>query len=429
MKKVKIIGAGLAGSEAAYQLARRNIPVQLYEMRPATTTPVHKTGLPGELVCSNSLGSDNPESAPGLLKREMELFDSLIIKAARETRVPAGQALAVDRIRFSKYIEDTLNSFPHVEIINEEITEIPTDSALIIASGPLTSQKLADSIKNYLGHEHLYFFDAVSPVIEAESINMEKAFIASRYDKGTPDYLNCSMSQEEYLNFYNELISAQKIEVKDFEKKYLFEGCMPVEDIAACGVKSLVFGPMKPVGLDENAEAVVQLRKEDREGSMYSLVGFQTRLKWGEQKRIIRLIPGLEKAEIVRYGVMHKNIFINSPEVLYKSLQLKENEKFFIAGQITGVEGYVESTAMGLVAGINLARVIKDKKFLNFPRETAIGSLINYITEPERKRFQPMNINFGVLPSLKLKMKKKEKRKIIVENCYKTMKDFVNTLE
>ncbi len=415
MKEVVVIGAGLSGCEAAYQIAKRGIPVTLVEMRGKVNTPIHKTNMPAELVCSNSLGTTNPEHPSGLLKEELYALDSIIMQAANHSRVPAGQALAVDRVKFSQYIHEKLSSMDNIKLIREEVKHIPTSSQTItiIATGPLTSHALAISIKKYLGENFLYFFDAVSPIVTAESINMDKVFFASRYDKGDADYINCPMNDEEYDRFYQELVNAERVPVKDFEKKYLFEGCMPIEEMADRGKDTLLFGPLKPVGLHPKAKAVVQLRKENLEQTLYSLVGFQTRLKWGEQKRVFRLIPGLEKAEFVRYGVMHKNIYINSPQVLKATLQLRKNPHILMAGQIVGVEGYLESTAMGVMAGINAFRLIIGEPPLIPPRESGIGSLIAYITNKNIHKFQPMNINFGIFPAVKAKSRKERRKKII----------------
>ena len=422
---ITVIGGGLAGSEAAFQIARRGIKVRLYEMRPTQESPAHKTDKLAELVCSNSLGSIRHSSGSGLLKTEMEKLGSLIVKAAQETAVPAGQALAVDRDKFSDMIQSTLESMPEVEIIREEITEIPKDGIVIIASGPLTSPPLAEDIQNLLGEDYLYFYDAVSPTVYADSINMDIAFFASRYGKGTDDYLNCPMSKEEYDRFYEALTTAERVSPHDFEKKYLFDGCMPIEEMADRGRKTLLFGPLKPVGLKDDAAAVVQLRKENREGTLFNLVGFQTRLKWGEQKRVLRMIPGLEKAEIARYGVMHKNIYVHSPTLLKEDLSLQKDERIYLAGQITGVEGYMESTAMGMLAGINAARKLQNKPPAIPPRETMLGSLIDYITDKERKKFQPINSNFGILPVLKIKKRKRERRDAQVERALEVVEEWV----
>lgn len=353
-------------------------------MRPGVNAPAHKTDMLAELVCSNSLGSLGLNSGSGILKTEMEKLDSLILRAAIESRVPAGQALAVDREKFSQFIQQQLESMPGIEIIREEVTEIPPEGIVIIASGPLTSEKLAGELHKYLGGDYLFFYDAVSPVVTAESINMETAFFASRYGKGTEDYLNCAMTPEEYDSFYHALTTAERVNPHDFEPNHLFDGCMPIEEMADRGIKTLLFGPLKPVGLKDDAAAVVQLRKENREGTLYNLVGFQTRLKWNEQKRVFRMIPGLEKAEFVRYGVMHKNIYVHSPTLLNETLNLKKDERIYLAGQITGVEGYMESAATGLLAGINAAGQAKGGEQVIPPRETMLGSLVFYITDHEK---------------------------------------------
>ncbi|MCD4784810.1 MAG: methylenetetrahydrofolate--tRNA-(uracil(54)-C(5))-methyltransferase (FADH(2)-oxidizing) TrmFO [Candidatus Eremiobacteraeota bacterium] len=423
---VTIIGGGLAGCEAAYQVASSGVQVKLIEMRPTEMTPVHKTGNFAELVCSNSLGSDRITSAPGLLKAELRKLSSLIIEAADKSSIPAGQALAVDREKFSHYIESKIQEMQNIEVVREETKEIPRHGLIIIATGPLTSSSLSKEIQKLIGEDYLFFFDAVSPIITAESINFEKVFEASRYGKGTADYLNCPMNSEEYKLFYNALITAERVNPRDFEKGKLFEGCMPIEEIADRGEQTLFFGPLKPVGLDDNATAVVQLRKENREGTLYNPVGFQTRLKWGEQKRIIRMIPGLENAEIVRYGVMHRNIYIHSPLVLDSSLCLKKERRIFFAGQITGVEGYVESAAMGLLAGINAVGRITGKETSAPPVETMIGSLVNYITDNSRNKFQPMNSNFGILPPVKIKGRKKERREAKTARALKYMDEWLS---
>jgi methylenetetrahydrofolate--tRNA-(uracil-5-)-methyltransferase len=419
---ITIIGAGLAGSEAAFQLARRGVPVRLLEMRPIQSTPVHHTDLPGELVCSNSLGSITPGSAPGQLKNEMSLLGSLVMEAAAAARVPAGQALAVDREKFSLHILDRLQSFKNLEIVREEACCIPTEGTVIIATGPLTSPALAASLARMMGREHLFFFDAVSPIVMAESLDMSRVFAASRYGRGTPDYLNCPMTGEQYAAFYHELVNAEKADPEGFEEGHFFQGCMPVEELARMGEKTLLFGPLKPVGLDDNAQAVVQLRRENREGTMYSLVGFQTRLRWGEQKRVFRMIPGMEKAEFARYGVMHRNIYVDSPRVLALTLQMKSNPCIFLAGQITGVEGYTESAAMGLAAGMFAAARHHGTPVEPFPRETAIGSLIHYLTDEEVRDFQPMNINFGILPPSAGRGSKKDRRLKVIAGAEEALK-------
>ncbi|MCL0080886.1 methylenetetrahydrofolate--tRNA-(uracil(54)-C(5))-methyltransferase (FADH(2)-oxidizing) TrmFO [Peptococcaceae bacterium] len=412
---VTIIGAGLAGSEAAWQLAQRNIPVRLYEMRPQKKSPAHHTGNFAELVCSNSLRATALENAVGLLKKEMINLNSLIMRSALEHQVPAGGALAVDRENFSGQITTLLEKHAMIEVIREELPEIPRKGTTIIATGPLTSDNLTEDIQHLTGSDYLYFYDAAAPIVTLASLNMAVIFRFSRYNKGEAAYLNCPMSEDEYNVFYKALITAEKAAIKSFEKKVHFEGCMPVEVLAARGKKTLTFGPLKPVGLidprtGKHPFAVVQLRQDNIENTLYNMVGFQTNLKWGEQKRVFRLIPGMETAEFVRYGVMHRNTYINSPLLLKPTLQFKENPNLFFAGQITGVEGYVESAASGLIAGINAARVISNQKTLVFPKETAHGALLNYITTANPKKFQPMNINFGILPELEKWIKDKKLR-------------------
>ena len=433
MKKVNIIGAGLAGSEAAWQLAQRGIPVRLYEMRPKKYSPAHHTDAFGELVCSNSLRANNIENAVGLLKEEMRRLDSLIMKCADDNQVPAGGALAVDREKFSAQITETIKQHPLIEIIYEEVTTVPEDEITIIATGPLTEGAMADYVKQVTSQDDLYFYDAAAPIVTAESINYEKAFWASRYDKGDADYLNCPMTEEEYNRFYDALTTAELIETKEFEKEKFFEGCMPIEAMASRGRQSLLFGPMKPVGLvdhrreEEEFYAVVQLRKDNQEGTLFNIVGFQTRMKWGEQKRVLQMIPGLEHAEIVRYGVMHRNTFVNSPIALESTCRIKSREQLFLAGQITGVEGYVESTASGLVAGINAARMYQEQELIKFPLTTAIGGLMNYIVTADSKHFQPMNVNFSLIPPLEGKKirNKKEKNAIIAQRALNDLDAFI----
>ena len=430
MSKVTIIGAGLAGSEAAWQVAEAGFDVELYEMRPQVMSPAHHTDQFAELVCSNSLRGAAVENAVGLLKEEMRILNSLIMKAADATRVPAGGALAVDREAFSKYITDTLRQHPRITIINQEVTEIPEVSTLIIASGPLTSLALSEAIGRMTGSKYLYFYDAAAPILVGDSLDSNKVYRASRYGKGDDDYINCPMNKEEYINFWNELTRAETVPVKDFEKPIFFEGCMPVEEMASRGIDTLRFGPLKPVGLEhpltgEKPYAVVQLRQDNFAATLYNIVGFQTHLKWPEQERVFRLIPGLEKAEFVRLGVMHRNTFINSPKLLDSTLQLVDNRNVFFAGQITGVEGYVESAASGLVAGINAARLVAGLELLVFPRETAHGALCQYITNTEVKHFQPMNINFGLLPPLEERIKdKKIKNGLIAERALQALEKF-----
>ncbi|HHU55165.1 MAG TPA: methylenetetrahydrofolate--tRNA-(uracil(54)-C(5))-methyltransferase (FADH(2)-oxidizing) TrmFO [Acholeplasmataceae bacterium] len=411
MLEVNVIGAGLAGSEATYQLIKRGIKVNLYEMRPKKQTEVHRTSLFSELVCSNSFRAKSIANAVGLLKEEMKRLDSIIINAALKNEIPAGGALAVDREGFSKYITDFLSNHPLVNIINEEVTKIP-EGPTIIATGPLTSDSLSREIQQFCGSEYLYFYDAVAPIISEASIDKSKVYLKSRYDKGDATYLNCPMTEEEFNLFYDALVYAEKVMPEEYELK-VFEGCMAIEDIAARGKRTLLFGPMKPVGLEdprtgERPYAVVQLRQDDAAKSMYNIVGFQTHLKWGEQKRILRMIPGLENCEILRYGVMHRNTYINSPTVLNKYYQTNKRKDLFFAGQITGVEGYVESAASGLVAGINLYRFVNNLEMVDFTNETGIGALANYISRENRK-FVPMNVNFGIFKEPNRRLKKSEK--------------------
>ncbi len=412
-----VIGAGLAGSEAAWQAARRGLKVRLYEMRPDKLTPAHRTSWFGELVCSNSLRAAGLENAVGLLKEEMRRMGSLIMAAADQHRVPAGGALAVDRELFAREITRRLEEEPYVQIVREELGEIPRGDISVTASGPLTEGALANSIRQLTGNEYLYFFDAAAPIITRESIDFDKAFWASRYDKGDADYLNCPMTREEYEDFYRALVAAEVHQVKDFERNMVFEGCMPIEVMAARGPQTLTFGPLKPVGLADPRTgrrpwAVVQLRKENREGTLFNLVGFQTNLKWGEQQRVLRMIPGLEQAEFVRFGVMHRNSFLHGPKVLLPTFQLKAAGcgQMFFAGQITGVEGYLESAASGLVAGINAALLAGGREPVVLPRDTALGALAWHVGCSETDDFQPMNINWGLFPSLEEKIKNKRER-------------------
>ncbi|MEB8088982.1 FADH(2)-oxidizing methylenetetrahydrofolate--tRNA-(uracil(54)-C(5))-methyltransferase TrmFO [Staphylococcus saprophyticus] len=412
---VNVVGAGLAGSEAAYQLAQRGVKVNLIEMRPVKQTPAHHTDKFAELVCSNSLRGNALTNAVGVLKEEMRQLDSLIISAADKARVPAGGALAVDRHDFAGYVTETLKNHPNITVLNEEINNIP-EGYTIIATGPLTTDKLANEIVEATGKDQLYFYDAAAPIIEKDSIDMNKVYLKSRYDKGEAAYLNCPMTEDEFNTFYDALMEAEVAPVNEFEKEKYFEGCMPFEVMAERGRKTLLFGPMKPVGLEdpktgERPYAVVQLRQDDAAGTLYNIVGFQTHLKWGAQKDVIRLIPGLENVEIVRYGVMHRNTFINSPDVLTETYELKGREELYFAGQMTGVEGYVESAASGLVAGINVAHKMLNKGKVIFPRETMIGSMAYYISHAKNeKNFQPMNANFGLLPTLEKKLKDKKLR-------------------
>lgn len=429
MTSINVIGAGLAGSEAAYQIAKRGLHVNLYEMRPVKQTPAHHTDKFAELVCSNSLRGDQLTNAVGVLKEEMRQLDSLIIRAADNARVPAGGALAVDRHDFAGYITDTLKNHPNITVKNEEITEIP-DGPTIIATGPLTTESLTKQIMDITGEEQLYFYDAAAPIIEKESINMDKVYLKSRYDKGDAAYLNCPMTEEEFNTFYDALIKAEVVPLKEFEKEIYFEGCMPFEVMAERGKKTLLFGPMKPVGLEdpktgERPYAVVQLRQDDAAGTLYNIVGFQTHLKWGAQKEVISLIPGLENVDIVRYGVMHRNTFINSPSALKETYQLKSRDDLFFAGQMTGVEGYVESAASGLIAGINASKLVSGLEPIVFPRETIIGSMAYYITHANHKNFQPMNANFGLVPTLEKRIKdKKERFEKLANRALKHLKSF-----
>lgn len=429
-KKVIVIGAGLAGSEAAWQLAKRGVNVDLYEMRPKKMTPAHKTQNFAELVCSNSLRANNITNAVGLLKEEMRRLDSLIIKCADATQVPAGGALAVDRDKFSEMITETIKNHPNINVIEEELTQIPKgDIPVVVATGPLTSDALSQDIRTYTKQEGLYFYDAAAPIIEKDSIDMNKVYLKSRYDKGEAAYLNCPMTKDEFFNFYNALITAEAAPLKEFEKEIYFESCMPFEEMAKRGEKTLLFGPMKPVGLedpktDKRPYAVVQLRQDNSEGTLYNIVGFQTHLKWGEQKRIINMIPGLENANIVRYGVMHRNTYLNSPQLLEKTYKLKEEKNIYFAGQMTGVEGYVESAASGIVAALNALYNQEDKQII-FPTETMIGAMANYIVDNTNKNFQPMNANFGIIKPLPERIKdKKEKYERYANRSLEILENF-----
>ncbi|MEK4024208.1 FADH(2)-oxidizing methylenetetrahydrofolate--tRNA-(uracil(54)-C(5))-methyltransferase TrmFO [Sporosarcina sp. FSL W7-1283] len=411
---VNVIGAGLAGSEAAWQLANRGIQVKLFEMRPVKQTPAHHTDKFAELVCSNSLRANNLTNAVGVIKEEMRQMNSLIIQAADRCAVPAGGALAVDRHEFAGNVTEQIRNHPNIEVINEEVTKLP-EGITIIASGPLTSPALAEEVRQLTGEDYLYFYDAAAPIVESDSIDMEKVYLKSRYDKGEAAYLNCPMNAEEFDRFYQALITAEVAPLKDFEKEMYFEGCMPIEVMAKRGEKTMLFGPLKPVGLEDpktgkRPKAVIQLRQDNAAGTLYNIVGFQTHLKWGAQKEVLQLIPGLENVEIVRYGVMHRNTFINSPKVLSCTYQLKSQPTIFFAGQMTGVEGYVESAGSGLIAGINAAHLAKGDKPIRFPRETALGSMARYITDADPKGFQPMNINFGLFPDLGERIKSKAER-------------------
>ncbi|AZQ46668.1 FADH(2)-oxidizing methylenetetrahydrofolate--tRNA-(uracil(54)-C(5))-methyltransferase TrmFO [Bacillus sp. GX] len=428
---VNVIGAGLAGSEAAYQIAKRGVQVRLYEMRPVRQTPAHHTDKFAELVCSNSLRANTLTNAVGVIKEEMRLMDSVIIRAADECSVPAGGALAVDRHEFAAKVTEYVKNHPNVTVMNEEITEIP-EGPTVIATGPLTSPDLSAQLKELTGEDYFYFYDAAAPIVEKDSIDMNKVYLKSRYDKGEAAYLNCPMTEEEFDRFYEALIAAETVPLKEFEKEIFFEGCMPVEVMASRGRQTLVFGPMKPVGLEDpktgkTPYAVVQLRQDDAAGTLYNIVGFQTHLKWGPQKEVLQLIPGLENAEIVRYGVMHRNTFINSPNLLRPTYQYKQRDDLFFAGQMTGVEGYVESAASGLLAGINAARLVKGEEPVVLPPVTAMGSMANYITATNAKNFQPMNANFGLFAPLEKKIKKKaERNEAYATRALETIQNFVN---
>ncbi|EFO66027.1 methylenetetrahydrofolate--tRNA-(uracil(54)-C(5))-methyltransferase (FADH(2)-oxidizing) TrmFO [Lactobacillus iners] len=417
-ERVTVIGGGLAGSEATWQLAKRGIEVDLYEMRPVKMTPAHETGNLSELVCTNSMRSNQLSNAVGLLKEEMRQLDSLIMRVADETAVPAGGALAVDRDSFSKKVTQIINELPNVHVHNEEIKDIPKDGINIIATGPLTSDLLATKIKEFCGSESLHFFDAAAPIITAESIDYNIVYKKSRYDKGEAAYLNCPMDKEQFVNFYNNLITAETAELHEFEKNNVFEGCMPIEVMAKRGEKTMLFGPLKPVGLEDPKTgklpyAVVQLRQDNASASMYNIVGFQTHLKFGEQKRVFSLIPGLANAVFVRYGKMHRNTYISSPEVLNSTYETKLCKNLFFAGQMTGVEGYVESAGSGLVAGINASLRAIGESPIVFPKNTAIGSMANYITSTSAKNFQPMNASYSLMPQLEKKIRNKQERHLM----------------
>ena len=449
-QSVTIIGGGLAGSEAAWQLAEENIHVKLYEMRPKKETGAHQSGDLAELVCSNSLGSNLPDRASGLLKDEMRRMGSILLKCAEETAVPAGGALAVDRETFAKVVTQKLEAHPNIEIVREEMTEIPNEPT-IVASGPLTSEKLSKTIAALTGEEHLYFFDALAPIVHYESINMEIAFRASRYGRGEEsegDYINCPFNKEEYDRFLQELLKAERIKLHSFELQIekgvkagahnYFEGCLPAEIIAERGAKSLAFGPLRPVGLrdprtDKRPYAVLQLRQDNLAGDLYNLVGFQTNLKFPEQKRVFRMIPGLEKVEFARYGQMHRNTFIASPRLLRPTLQFHNRDNLFFAGQITGVEGYIGNIATGLLAGQNLARLLAKKPLLQLPETTMLGALTHYITHASPKDFQPMKANFGIVPPLELepskkKIGKRERAALRAERALRDLEDYLTQI-
>ena len=438
---INVIGAGLAGSEAAYQIAKRGVPVKLYEMRGSKTTPQHKTDNFAELVCSNSFRGDSLTNAVGLLKEEMRRLDSLIMRIGEAHRLPAGGAMAVDRESYAEAVTAEIKNNPLIEVTREEITEIPKDAVTVIATGPLTSDALAEKIHELNGGEGFYFYDAAAPIVDKNSIDMGIVYLKSRYDKGEAAYLNCPMTKEEFMAFHQALITAEEAPLNSFEKEKYFEGCMPIEVMAKRGIKTLLYGPMKPVGLEypDNYKgprdgdfkapyAVVQLRQDNAAGSLYNMVGFQTHLKWGEQKRVFRMIPGLEKAEFVRYGVMHRNSYMDSPNLLNPTFATRTNPHLFFAGQMTGVEGYVESAASGLVAGINAVRVFLQEEQVIFPQTTAIGALPHYITQTESRHFQPMNINFGIIKELEGPRirDKKERYQKIAERALNDLQPFLD---
>ncbi len=430
---ITIIGGGLAGCEAAWQASRKAVSVTLCEMKPHRFSPAHTSPDLAELVCSNSLRSNSLGNAVGLLKEELRRLGSLLIDAAEQTRVPAGDALAVDRQAFASLITSRLGKREGLKIARKEVAGIPDEGIVIVASGPLTSPPLAETIRKIAGEEHLYFYDAIAPIVDGDSLDMKVIFRASRYGEGS-DYLNCPMNAEEYFRFAEELGKGEKVPYREFEKPVHFEGCLPIEEMAARGRETLAHGPMKPVGLKDprtgkTPYAVVQLRHEDDRGSAYNLVGFQTKLKWKEQERVFRLIPGLEKARFLRFGSLHRNTFIHSPTLLEKTLQFRKDPRVFFAGQITGVEGYVESTAMGLLAGINAARMAKGNALIIPPPTTAIGSLVHYITDPRVKQFQPMNVNFGLFPPLEDRIKGREKKRVMSERALKDLREWIQEIK
>lgn len=430
IQQVTVIGAGLAGSEAAWQLVKRGIPVRLVEMRPHKMPPAFHTDGFCELVCSNSLRSDSLNNAAGIMKEEMRILDSLVMKAADDNAVPAGSALAVDREGFSRQVTETLKNHPLVEFVSEEVTEIP-DGPVIVATGPLTSDALAADIRKLTEHDAFHFYDAAAPIVEKDSIDFDKAYFKSRYDKGEASYINCAMSEEEYDRFYDALVQAECVQLHDFEDLKVFEGCMPVEEMARRGKKTLLFGPLKPVGLEREGEhpaAVVQLRQDNVSGSLYNIVGFQTHLTWPEQKRVFSMIPGLENARFTRYGVMHRNSFISSPGFLNENYQCLKRPDLFFAGQLTGVEGYVESTASGLVAGLSMARMLENKEPIVFGRQSAIGAQAYYISHADPKHFQPMNANFGIM-ELKEKCKKKERKEKMAQAALQRAREIADALD
>jgi methylenetetrahydrofolate--tRNA-(uracil-5-)-methyltransferase len=416
MKKIKIIGAGLAGSEAAWQCARRGVPIDLYEMRPVRSTPAHQTADFAELVCSNSLKSESENTAPWLLKEEMRRAGSRLIEIGKICAVPAGHALAVDREQFSARVTEEISSEPLIQVCREEVTQLDESQPTIVATGPLTSDALSDEIARLTGSSHLFFYDSISPIVEADSIDMSKVYLAARYDKGTADYINCPMSKDEYDLFYDALVAAESVEAKEWEKLNYFESCLPIEEIARRGRDTLRFGPMKPVGLKDPRTgkppyAVVQLRQENLRADSYNLVGFQNHLKFGEQAKVMRLIPGLENARFSRFGQIHRNTYINSPTLLTSTLQMKDHPAVLFAGQICGVEGYVESIATGMLAGIFAAHLVGGGIPTAPRRASALGSLLHYVTHADPKKFQPANITFDLLPPLEKKVRDRQQRR------------------
>jgi len=434
-KKIIIIGGGLAGVEAAYQASKRGVDVELYEMRPGSMTEVHTTGFLGELVCSNSLGATQLSTASGLLKEELKMLDSFFLQIAEKNRVPAGSSFSVDRIKLAETITEEIQKIPNITIINQEVKDIPeTDAPVIIASGPLTSDEFAKNLTKLTMRKNLFFFDATSPIINAETIDFDRVFMASRYDKGEADFVNIPLDEAQYNEFVKDLLTAEQVEIKDLEKDMFFDACLPIEEIARRGEKSLAFGPLKPVGLldpktNQMPHAVIQLRQDDLKKNFYQLVGFQTRLKWGEQKRIFKKLPGLEKAEFERYGRMHRNTYINAPLIINKFYQCKTNPNIFFAGQICGVEGYVESICSGLLVGIFASQRLLNKPLYNLPENTACGALVHYVSQSGWKNFKPTKFTFGLLPDvetddkkrrrLKKKDKKESKAKVALESLAK----------
>ncbi len=434
MEPIVVIGGGLAGCEAAWQIAKRGGKVVLFEMKPHRFSPAHHSPHLAEIVCSNSFKSESLLNGPGVLKEEINLLDSLILKMARETRVPAGDSLAVDREAFSQRVTQTLEELQNIEIVRKEVTTLSQEEMTILATGPLTSESLSREIRRLTGDRHLFFYDAISPIVTSDSVDFGKAFEASRYQKGGKDYINLPMDEETYDRFVDALNRAERVSFRDFEQKYFFEGCLPIEELAARGKNTLAFGPLKPVGLidprtGKRPFAVVQLRQEDQFETLYNIVGFQTRLKHDEQNRVFRMIPGLEKAEFVRLGSIHRNTFIDSPRLLKESLQLNGHPQLFFAGQMTGVEGYMESTAMGLLAGINALRVVRGNGPVAPPPTTAIGALVRYITRPQASPFQPMNINFGLFPPLGGRARGREKRRLLAERAFEEMEKWIRTCQ